>query len=602
MKRLYLALLVLLCFFLSPIFTKHIFASTIFQDNFDSYPNDSFPSRWIPFNFPPTCSAQWVVENGEVVMKIQNEPSCASNIIPKPSEWTTPLNKYEIELDMKFVNGTDHNLPYIIEPNSLTLYEVHFQSPGDFAIGGPIDQILVNVPQNYQNGSTYHVKIIVNVDDIKVFINNLLVREIYLSSPLPLGTIGLRAGVGGDSSSETHFDNIVVSTIDGNSVNLSVPLLKQTDNAWGGQLYDSANLWAPTLTPPQATDISRWGCALTSSVMLLRYYGITHLPDGTDLNPGTLNSWFETNSKSYIENGYVNWGAISKLSHLARSANPNFHYDLLEFDPLAAATNTQLTTDIQNHQPDILGVNNSGHFVITTGTTSATFSINDPFYNKTTLTDYGGVFSSIKHFAPANSDGSLIELYVNPSVNIFVTDQNFLPVGGVVMEQPLIDDPEGVASGDPVKIYYIKKPSSGKYYVTISSPTNQSYHLESDLFDNTAQDVTGDFFGNLINTNSDIYVINFNHNNSQNDSITKLITFNSLINDINTLCNNGSIDNSGICKDLLSKVQSASKDKTSQKNVLSALLNDLGAQRGKHVNESAYLILNTDIQALLSSF
>lgn len=83
----------------------------------------------------------------------------------------------------------------------------------------------------------------------------------------------------------TNFlDNFKIeSTTD--KINLSVPLIKQTNAFWANQTYDNAQSWSPHFKT-----ISDWGCALTSYAMVLNYYGYNKLPNGQALDPGTLNS------------------------------------------------------------------------------------------------------------------------------------------------------------------------------------------------------------------------------------------------------------------------------------------------------------------------
>lgn len=579
MKKIFVSFFLLSLFIIVPNSISKASAFTIFQDNFD----DGVADGWNPLQ------PGWVVSGGKYGALISSQNKIIHSVA---GDITTP--NYNIDLDITPIQGDDKNVTFRWS-NNQNRYEVHFTG-GLANIGGPIP--IPPVPYPMLNGNTYHIKVALNGQNIKFYVGNTKLFDFDDPNYQFPGheQMGLRIGTGSTAPSEVYFDNIVVSTNDANN-NLNVPLFKQTDPLWGGLLYDSANLWAQN----GETTISRWGCALTSAVMLLKYYHIDHLPDGTDINPHTLNDWFEANSKSYIENGYVNWLDISKLSHSAKSENPDFQYDMLEFDPFVPATNSQLIQDVQNLQPDIIGVTNDSHFVITTGTTSATLTINDPFFNKTSLSDYGNTFSSIKHFSPAHSDGSYIELFVNPLVTISVKDENGNSVGGVFTEQPLVDDIGGESSGDAIKVYYVKKPATGKYYVTLSSLIDQSYHLESDLFDSNANDITNDFNGELDdNKISDTYVINFNHDDVSSDSIFEL-TIASLVDDINILCESHDIDNSGICNSLLSKANNASIDNNSAGNILNAMINDINAQRGKHINEKAFQILNSDLQGLISN-
>lgn len=93
----------------------------------------------------------------------------------------------------------------------------------------------------------------------------------------------------------------IASTSTSDTGSNTVPLLKQTSEPWQGLEYDSASIWNPS-----NTSINTWGCALTSAAMVLQYYNYTKLPDGTALDPGTLNTWLKNQPDGYVGNGLVN--------------------------------------------------------------------------------------------------------------------------------------------------------------------------------------------------------------------------------------------------------------------------------------------------------
>ncbi len=589
MKSLPIILSLLLLFFFLPMFNREVFASTIFEDDFNSYSNGSFPSsKWVKYSPPPIpgCSANWQVQGGEFGVSIPPQGGCADNMIPIISEWPTPLNQYIFEVDMRFVSGTDHNLPYIIEPSTLIIYEIHFQSPGDFTLGGPIDAAIVNVPQGYPNGSTYHIKTVVNVDKVKVFINNVLVREVHLSTPLPLGTIGLRAGVGGDPSSETWFDNVIVSTLD---ENLDVPLLKQTNPSWGNQTYDSANVWSPS-----SPGISSWGCALTSAAMVFQYHGIKKLPNNRTLDPGTLNDWLISQPDGYVRNGLVNWLALSRLSRLAENKNSGFLSDALEYRRKNGSDNSQLESDIRNGIPGIL--EEPGHFIVGKGFNPSTFLINDPFYDHTDLSSYGNTFQSLGRYIPSNTDLSYIMLVIDQNVDISLKDSSNNLVGESFIQAPLEEDGGDGISGVPVKILYYPKPQDGGYTINVSSSSVHAYALNIYLYDALGNPSIQNETGSVGPGDPDSIPIHFEGSNNA-------VTFDTLINDINELRNSDDIYNFGVYISLISKAEGAKLlaflNKNTAKNILNSMLNELNAQKGKHINETAFNLLNNDIQALI---
>ncbi len=123
---------------------------------------------------------------------------------------------------------------------------------------------------------------------------------------------------------------------------LNVPLLKQNDPAWGSMEYDTASLWNPA-----NPSISAWGCALTSAAMVFKYYGYEKLPDGSALNPGTLNNWLKANN-GYTRIGEVNWIALSTLSRLAKNKNEIEDFNALKMEIKKGNQHEILTENLNN--------------------------------------------------------------------------------------------------------------------------------------------------------------------------------------------------------------------------------------------------------------
>lgn len=261
-----------------------------------------------------------------------------------------------------------------------------------------------------------------------------------------------------------------------NDITLHVPQIKQVDPIWANLLYDSANKWDKTYTT-----ISRWGCAITSATMILNYYGITHLPDNSLLTPATLNKTLLATHNGYIDGGNVNWEEIANLSKLLKPYNPAFTYDALEIQ-LVHATNRNdiLLSDLKQSHPDILEVPN--HFVVATGTSGDSITINDPFYSRTTLADsYNNTFTSLVRFIPSHTNLSYIELYTEPTTDVIISNKTNQKVGfsnGKVFEEiasssaqiegGIVDPISGHASPS-LRSIAIPKPVDGNYTITFST-------------------------------------------------------------------------------------------------------------------------------------
>lgn len=517
------------------IFTPEVKAShKIMEENFNSYSDGDFISNtdWIQFNdwFQNPCTANWKIKNGMIGVKIENEGSCTTNLKPSDSKWNNLGENYIVEFDIKLVNGTDHNFVYRYIEN-FGFYEIHFQSPGDLALSAPEGIFITNIVKNYPNRETpYHIKIILNKRNVQVYVDNELVKDYHSFSDFPSGRIALRASTGADRNSETYFDNIVVTSID-NEPNLDVPLLKQTSEPWQSMEYDSAHKWSPA-----SPTIYSWGCALTSAAMILQYYGIDKTPYGTRLDPGTLNNWLISQPDGYIGNGLVNWLAISRFSRLAKESgnNPNFFFDALEYDRNAGGNKRQqLVDDLNDDRPGILEV--PGHFVVAKGIEGNTFLINDPFYNRQRLSDgYHNTFISVGRYIPSNTDLSYIMAVNDQNLHIKLKDT----LGNILSESfsqlPLENETNSAAKSDnPLKIIYLKKPSSGIYYMELTSDATQKDVVDFYLYSSSGNVATSRHQILISKNNPEIITLKFDKDNENKSEVKKVISFPSVIADIN---------------------------------------------------------------------
>lgn len=352
-----------------------------------------------------------------------------------------------------------------------------------------------------------------------------MVRDITMPTELPSGKIALRAGTGSDPNSETWFDNVKVTSIDSD---LDVPLLKQTDPLWKNNIYDSANLWSPN-----APAIHNWGCALTSAAMVFQYHGFKKLPDGTSLDPGSLNSWLKSQSDGYIGNGLLNWLSLSRLSKQAKNINNITTFDALEYERIKTSNNSVLSNDINNGIADIL--EEPGHFIVAKGINNSTFNINDPFYNRSTLDDgYSNTFLSLRRYTPSSTDLSYIMVVANPEINILLKDSNGNQKGEQFVQDPLENDEDAnQKSGAPIKMFHFKKPTNDQYQTELSSLTDKNYDLSIYLYDINGNVKILNFTGFIGQNTKEIIDINFNRQNSDNSSAEKIVTFQGLIEDIN---------------------------------------------------------------------
>ena len=148
---------------------------------------------------------------------------------------------------------------------------------------------------------------------------------------------------------------------------LGVPLLGQQDPAWSGYRLGTS----PTET------VGSSGCAITSVVMMLNYYGIS-----TD--PGLINGWL-TNNGGYFFDDKILWASIDTYSN-----------GRVVFTGWLGPDLNLITSEIDAGRPVIaeVSLNGNQHFVILTGYDSNGYIINDPW------------FSDVAYFAARYGDPS----------------------------------------------------------------------------------------------------------------------------------------------------------------------------------------------------
>lgn len=332
--------------------------------------------------------------------------------------------------------------------------------------------------------------------------------------------------IGGHNGSD-YVDTVYFAAFEADQgVDLQVPLLKQTDPSWSSDIYDSATKWSSN-----DPGIGRWGCAMTSAAMVFNYHNITKLPDGQELNPKNLNTWLKNEPDGYVGNGLINWLALTRLSKKAKSQNSNFLYDALEYKRTNEEDKELFKESIDNNIPVIFG--EPGHFVVGKGYDDSSIKINDPFYNRLDLSEYGESFISMGRFIPSNTDLSYIMIVSDPDFSTGILDQNGQLASNTFIEDP-IQDPSGenTTSSGGVAISYVEKPENGKYSIEIISNVTQEYSLDIYLYEVDGDVIVKNISGIVGEDDLDIYTINFNKESNTAQSIKKDVTFDSLIKDI----------------------------------------------------------------------
>lgn len=387
---------------------------------------------------------------------------------------------------------------------------------------------------------------------------------------------------------------------------LNVPLIKQTSDPWQKMEYDSAHIWAKF-----NKTIHDWGCVITDIAMVFQYHGIVRMPDNSLVNPDTINKWLKSQPDGYVGNGLVNWPAIARLSRLARDSghNPIFasSYDALQYSRGDGDNdfNRETLTDDTEVLPDI--VEEPGHFVVATGTTpnpTNTFYINDPYFSRSTLLDYGNTFISINRLIPTHTDLSYILLTGPQDVDFTLKTSSGSAVGQEFIQQPLQDpaDPSQT-SGDPIKMFYLQQPGNDTYTLTITSP-NSEYNAKGYAYDTSGNVSTFNLTGTGNTSTPDTYSVDFVKTNAHQDTVTKQSIFDTIFQDIDSLYHSGDIQKS-VRRKILDEVKDAQKQYAKhhyfqEKLQLTKLLLQMQFKKDYHVSNHAFSILSADITELLT--
>lgn len=407
---------------------------------------------------------------------------------------------------------------------------------------------------------------------------------------------------GFDLGNNTPLDNYMVTSAEQPTPTpLPVPEIKQTNPNWKSQVYDTANKWSP-----KDPSIGSWGCALTSAVMVLNYYNIVKLPDTSFITPGTLNKWLKGQKDGYIGNGLVNWLAISRLSKIAKASgfNPNFTHDALEFDRKGANTFNQLTSDLQANHPGILQEN--GHFVVAKGIQNDTFLINDPYYSYTTLADgYNNSFIALDRYLPSNTDLSYFLITGSKDLQFDLKDSTNASIGDVFIQDQLQNENNPTEkSGESLIELLAKEPASGIYTLKLTSPNTMEYSLNLYLYDSKGEPLIQTLSGFLSNGKNDTLSFSYNHDNHKQSTTKKLVTFDSLIDDITEAVTLKKLDKT--VGNILIGLVKAAKANSPHNNklaiqTLKAGQTILKTTKNALIQKDAFTILNDDFSILIAS-
>ena len=476
-------------------------AAVVFEDDFSRGFDWTTVRNAAHYDPAVTCNThegppQWKLLDGVAEMSIADSFPCSVEAVPK-NDLIADLRAYQMSLRM-FISEPlmDRNL-LIRWQDADNQLGIHLFGTGIFGyklVGGQTKTLLNSERSfNFQNNRWYNVKIEYDLSlrTIKLYLDDQLMLE--MSEPanepqIERGKPGLAASVGEVNHSFVRFDDYKIESLE-SGTKLSVPFFSQTDPRWKDQEYDRAAEWAPN-----RPTVGRWGCALASGVMVLRYLGITHLPDRSDLDPGSLNAWLIGQADGYYPGGDVNWRALTRLSHLHSENFGSMTLEMTYENPVDKLG--WLKQQLNNARPVILEEPN--HFVTAYGygPGEADIAIHDPFYERFSLAEYQNAYLSGRLFTPSHTDLSAVTVITPLGTRLTMSDSNnsILPI--VVIAEPergyqifdLAKPPEGLvtiniqASETPVPLwiaaYGHKGQAAVRQYLLPSTPDKSHIPVE----------------------------------------------------------------------------------------------------------------------------
>lgn len=344
----------------------------------------------------------------------------------------------------------------------------------------------------------------------------------------------------------SYFNNVYYASLGEVTEGLNVPDIKQYSPPWGPHKYDNS-----TSTP---NTITRWGCALTSAVMTLRYYN-------HDVDPDSLNSWL-INHNGYNRESGINWGAVATFSKQSpQKINLNLPLKHIEWKRYSEHNDSILDNQLNVQQPVILNV--PGHFVVAKGKLDGDYLINDPAsdtFNLLSQTEnyHGGSYWKIETYTPSNSDFSYIYLLVDENFQIEVFDpEGNKVVEGYSIEEPIMsDDGLNQSEGNPLNSFALPKPENGFYKILLTGSGN--YQLDSYIYDVNGNVNFSESLGTLQEGETDTYLINLDKINSEESSFSE-VSFESLLTDLDEAYAEGKFTRRGVYKSLRSLVYLAKR-------------------------------------------
>lgn len=243
------------------------------------------------------------------------------------------------------------------------------------------------------------------------------------------------------------------------------------------------------------SSIRSCGCAITSIVILGRYYDIDTAINGSNVDPGNINTWL-TRNEGYTSDGGLWWGKaieyLGFIDDITRKKMARLNLDYYN-EP---STSYRINDYVNSAKPIVAYSSTHGHYFVIDGKIRKdgidTYTLKDPaWYNTKTLNDaknlankvqgYGNYFSKVNLFSylePPKKITASMYLYLASPGELLVTDPqgrklgkdpinnivyNEIPEASYTLEGTIITSEGSLEEIHEAKVVYISTPIDGTY-------------------------------------------------------------------------------------------------------------------------------------------
>ena len=301
--------------------------------------------------------------------------------------------------------------------------------------------------------------------------------------------------------------------------------------SWFNEFYADGEVKSYTC----GSKIRQCGCAITSVVMIARYYDVTEA-QGKDVNPKEINEWLKSEPGGY-QNGDVNWIAAAKYTGWQ-----------IKYEKTDKTTNNYVLLDeyLNKNQPVIAKEISPGHFIVIDNKLATTYGVKDPSWYDTKkldesttdwsnkIRDYNNNFYGLRIYKKGDGIAqSAITFALGSPAELLITDPHGRKLGKDVNSieyneipdawyfEDGFDDPTGEISSSQErnKLIQILESLAGEYKLEVIGTGAGGYTLQSTSYDIQGNSQNQEFHSETAPDHVAQYNLSYDSLNSSNTVI-----------------------------------------------------------------------------------